>query len=186
MMRQSILIGSIAGLVILIHGSLGPVSTRAFAQSAAAPAPDGEVATVTPTELTKLVVAERNVMLFDVRDPAEFTVSHLKGAKLLAVAANEDRDKFFAVLGRKANGATVVFYCTLGARSGDFAQSVQHDLLARGAKGVYVLKGGIFAWHDEGRELVDRKGKTPFVHPYNDEMKQQLKRPAYARVEPRR
>ena len=62
----------------------------------------------------------------------------------------------------------VVFYCSVGERSSQMAKKADKLLRERGAHGVYNLRGGIFAWHNATNPLVDAKGITPYVHPYND------------------
>lgn len=120
------------------------------------------------------------LLVFDVREREEFSVSRLNGAMHVSPATSAEQ--FLARIESRAPGATVVFYCALGTRSTDFAQGVYHDLIALGAEHAHVLEGGIIAWHNEEFLLVDAKGPTRFVHPFNDELKGRLRKPELARV----
>ncbi len=56
---------------------------------------------------------------------------------------------------------TIIAYCTIGYRSGEFVEEM-------GKKGVniYNLPGGILAWVLEGGKVYDKKGETKRVHVY--------------------
>ncbi len=104
---------------------------------------------VTVDELRALQSKE-NVVLVDVRTPAEQVVSMIPGA-ITAKDFQDNRQSY--------EGATIVTYCTVGGRSGLFAQ----DLHAAGKK-VFNLKGAILAWTHGGGELIDAEGPTRRVH----------------------
>lgn len=98
-------------------------------------------------------------MLIDVRQPAEYDVSHLPGALNAATATDIEE------IGISKERAIVV-YCSIGYRSGRVARALQAAGYA-----VMNLEGSIFAWANEGRSLV-AKGPTgekavQVVHPYN-------------------
>lgn len=152
------------------------------AQPAHGDAPDMQVPGIAPAALVSLVARREKLLLFDVRSYDEYAVSHLSNARRIAVETEFDRARFLARLSRNLKGTVVVFYCTSATRSADFALSVMHDLGERGAASVHVLRGGILAWHNEGRPLVDRRGATSYVHPFNEEMKEHMRRPELARV----
>jgi len=108
-----------------------------------------EVADLTIEELDRLRENEL-VVLIDVRNPSEQQVSMIPGA---ITAAEFDADP-----GAHA-GATLVTYCTIGHRSGLYAQKLQ----AAGHT-VFNLKGAILAWTHAGRELASNSGPTRRVH----------------------
>jgi rhodanese-related sulfurtransferase len=118
-----------------------------------------------PTEQLTRMLEEGSVRLFDVRDDAEYRVSRIEGAE--RVHPRIRPEEFLERHAHSLAGRAVVFYCSAGVRSSRLADSVARDLKTRGAIGVYNLKGGIFAWHNEGRRLVDATGPTNFVHPYS-------------------
>ena len=109
--------------------------------------------------------ARGGVLLIDVREEAEFAVSHLPGA--LRADPDMDPDEFMRRFGDKVAGKEVLFYCSVGVRSSDMAQRVGAQLASAGAKVVANLSGGIFRWHNERRMLISSAGRTDLVHPYN-------------------
>lgn len=106
-----------------------------------------------------------DVLLLDVREWDEYAVSHISGAE--RVDPGTWKSTFLKGFKDKARGKTVVFYCSVGVRSSQLAEKVQVALMSAGAKAVYNLDGGVFGWHNEKRPLVDAKGATDFVHPYD-------------------
>ena len=113
-----------------------------------------------------LVRAPRPPLLLDVREPAEFAVSHLAGA--IQVNPDASLAEVRNLIGPERRGEPVLFYCSVGFRSSRLAKRVQARLLADGAPEVASLRGGIFAWANQGRPLVDAQGATQAVHPYDD------------------
>ena len=108
-----------------------------------------EVAAVTPAELTELRKTHR-VVIVDVRTPEEQSVSMIAGAVTL---------QEFESSAEEYAGATVVAYCTIGHRSGLYAQRLQ----ALGWT-VFNLEGAILSWTHAGKELRDSDGETRRVH----------------------
>jgi rhodanese-related sulfurtransferase len=104
-------------------------------------------------------------VLFDVREVSEYAVSHIPGA--VRVDPGIGTSEFIRKFGQVINGKTVVFYCSVGVRSSKLANASQRQLESLGAKRVYNLEGGIFAWHNRQMPLVNQRGPTQFVHPYN-------------------
>lgn len=104
---------------------------------------------LTVDELRQLQSQEK-VQLVDVRTPDEQVVSMIPGA--ITASEFEGNPKAY-------EGATVVTYCTIGGRSGQYAQRLN----AAGVK-AYNLKGAILAWTHAGGELVDTEGPTKRVH----------------------
>jgi len=112
------------------------------------------------------VLNPKDIILFDVREPSEFAVSHLKSAiRINPEISTQDFIEKFSVL---TNGKTAIFYCSVGQRSSVLADRVQSALVSSGAKAAYNLEGGIFKWHNE-RRLLYTSGATPtkYVHPYS-------------------
>ena len=135
---------------------------------------------ITPIEL--VLIADRQGVLFDVRSEAEYRVSHIPGA--IHVNPGILLATFLARYGDAVKGKTVVFYCSVGVRSSRLAERVAAGLEARGAEAVYDLAGGIFAWHGEGRALVDASGPTDYVHPYDRAWGRLIARQHLVRTEP--
>jgi rhodanese-related sulfurtransferase len=95
-------------------------------------------------------------LLVDVREAAEFGVSHLKNAVHIT-----------AVRDIKARLATpdspVVVYCSVGYRSSAVAQ----DLIRLGCTNVWNLEGSIFAWANAGHPVYRGTNPVSEVHPYS-------------------
>lgn len=123
------------------------------------------VGQVIPEQLERLQSRPGDMLLLDVREKDEFAVAHIRGAEWL----DPDTTARQAVerLGPRVAGRTVVLYCSVGYRSSKTADRVREALTSVGAERVVNLSGGIFAWHNTGRSLVDGRGATIYVHPYD-------------------
>lgn len=111
-----------------------------------------EVDEVTPADALALQQAG-GAVLVDVRTPEEQAVSMLPGA-ITREAFEAARDRY--------RGQKVITYCTIGARSGEYAAALQKD----GCE-VYNLKGSILAWTHAGLPLHDPAGQqTRKLHTY--------------------
>ena len=90
-----------------------------------------------------------NLLLFDVREPQEYAVSHLHGAR-----PARSRDEALKALQNVSPNQRIVLYCSVGYRSSDLAGF----LMKRGFTKVYNLEGSIFAWANEERPVYRGKG----------------------------
>ncbi len=108
---------------------------------------------MTPKMAMRLM-EENRVLFVDARKPAEIKVSMLPGA-----VTKED----FLKTPFKYKGKTVVAYCTIGYRSGKFAEEMK-------TKGIliYNLKGGILSWVLESGKVFDTNGESKRVHVYGE------------------
>ncbi|MCE9583331.1 MAG: rhodanese-like domain-containing protein [Planctomycetes bacterium] len=105
-------------------------------------------------------------VLLDAREPGEWKVSRLAGARNTPPGTKPD-----AALAGVPKDAPVVVYCSVGYRSSDFAERAKKA----GWTNVANLEGSIFQWANEGRPLVDDKGPATKVHPYDEKWGQMLK-----------
>lgn len=122
------------------------------------------VSHISPDDFSK--TPSDDIIIFDVRERAEYDVSHINGA--LHIDPNIAPERFMALYGDKAHGKTAIFYCSVGHRSSHLAKTVQASLLDHGTRAVYNLEGGIFKWHNEDRPLQSNSEiRTPYIHPYN-------------------
>lgn len=133
-------------------------------------------------ELARMLDSKEPLLLLDVREKQEFAVSHIPGA--IRVDPGAWSWSFMKSFGGQANAKRVIFYCSVGVRSSTLAKQVQEALKTRGARAVYNLDGGIFAWHNERRRLADRKGDTPYIHPFDDHWGKLIKRTDLVRTAP--
>lgn len=105
------------------------------------------------------------VIVFDVRKPSEYEVSHIDGA--IRVDPGIKPEDFFAQYGEDLTGKNAVFYCSVGRRSSNLLSKVNDQLPDYGVKSAYNLQGGIFQWHNDQIDLVRNGENTRDIHPYN-------------------
>ena len=103
-------------------------------------------------------------LVFDVREPDEFAVSHLPGA--VRIDPGLSTEDFEARFGDALAGKQAVFYCSVGRRSSIAAERYADVLEARGVRSANLARG-IFGWVNEERQLVSASGPTDVVHPYD-------------------
>ena len=112
-------------------------------------------------------------LLLDVRTRAEFDLSHLARARQVepespASVISEPKDQ------------PIVTYCSVGYRSGAFAEKLR----AAGFTRVVNLEGSIFRWANEGRPVMRGNQQADKVHPYNGTWGLLLKRAYRAETPP--
>jgi len=101
---------------------------------------------------------ELQPLLLDTRTPAEFSVSHIKGARFI----NFDTFNLKQVQDIPKD-TPIVVYCSVGARS----QAIGQKLKDAGYRQVQNLYGGLFEWVNQGYPVYNRQGKTDKVHAYS-------------------
>lgn len=121
---------------------------------------------ITPPALERLQSEAADVIVLDVREEKEYAVSRLPGAVRVSPAANESH--VLELLAGETEEAHIVFYCSVGVRSSKLADRVSDALRSAGVQGVSNLRGGVFAWHNQGRALENGNGGTIWVHPYSE------------------
>ena len=97
-------------------------------------------------------------LVLDIREPKEFAVSHLPGARLAP-----DLESALEILQGEEKSRPVVVYCSVGYRSSGLAE----ELRERGFSDVKNLEGSIFAWANAGYPVVREGQPVREVHPYN-------------------
>jgi sodium/bile acid cotransporter 7 len=111
-----------------------------------------DVSDVTAADLHSLLESGE-VLVVDVRDANERAVSTIPGAITVEEFERDQRDR---------GDVSVVTYCTIGYRSGLFA-----DQLRQRGVTVLNLSGGILAWSHTDGQLVTPTGEpTKRVHVY--------------------
>lgn len=118
------------------------------------------------------------VVLLDIREADEYEVSRIPNA--VRISPSLDTGSALDLIG-DVRGKHVIVYCSVGRRSSAFATRAQSGLRGKGAARVSNLENGIFGWHNQTRALVDAKGATDFVHPYNSVWKRYVTRKDKAR-----
>ncbi len=102
--------------------------------------------------------ARARPVILDVRERAEFEVSHLPGAHRAT-----SLDAALDVIAELPADAPVVAYCAVGYRSSALAQ----ELMAHGYTNVQNLEGSIFEWANRGHPVVRAGREVREVHPYS-------------------
>ena len=124
----------------------------------------------------------RDLVLIDVREEGEYAVSHIDGA--LRIDPKASASEVAKHIGSIASGKDVIFYCSVGVRSSQLADRAKDALQAMGAGDIYNVSGGIFAWHNEKRALMNDTGETQMVHPYDRTWGKLVNRQNYVSYEP--
>jgi adenylyltransferase/sulfurtransferase len=94
---------------------------------------------MSPLELKRRMDAGEPVELVDVREPFEYEIARIDGAKLVPLGEITER------LDELKREKPIVVHCHSGMRSAQAVQLLQE----RGFANVYNLEGGIDAWSDQ-------------------------------------
>ncbi len=94
-----------------------------------------------------------DVVLIDVRQETERRISTIANA----ISVEQFQDSL-----EKHKADRIVTYCTIGYRSGIYAQKLQDQGFR-----AYNLNGGILAWIHAGHEVFDQQGQTRRVHVFS-------------------
>ena len=110
-----------------------------------------DVPDITVRELLQMM-SDSNIILVDTREKAECSVSMIPEA-----VSTEQFEQDIT----KHKNKTVITYCTIGLRSGQYAERLQKQGLK-----AYNLKGGILAWAHDGRKFINANKETTRAHVY--------------------
>jgi len=94
---------------------------------------------MSPHELKRRMDAGEPFELIDVREPFEYEIARIDGAKLIPLGEITER------LNELSGRQPIIVHCHSGTRSAQAAQLLQQ----RGFANVYNLEGGIDAWSDQ-------------------------------------
>ncbi|MEM7355638.1 MAG: rhodanese-like domain-containing protein [Acidobacteriota bacterium] len=98
-------------------------------------------------------------LLLDVREDAEFRVSHLPGA--IRIDPDVRKPKLPEGIDMET---PIVAYCSVGYRSSALVERLRRQGYTR----VMNLEGSIFEWANEGYEVVRDEVEVLEVHPYDE------------------
>jgi len=109
---------------------------------------------ITPEELKARLDAKEDMLLVDVREPAEFEAGHIEGAHLvprgiIEAAADTSYPKHYPPLSG-ARDRQIVLCCATSGRSAMAAAVLQ----MMGFRNVLNLAGGMVRWETEGLPQV--------------------------------
>ena len=105
-------------------------------------------------DLQQLQQQGQKIVLVDVRSPKEREVSIIPGA--IAVEEFEENLEQYS-----NNNAMIVAYCTIGYRSGKYAEKLRQQGI-----NILNLEGSLLAWSHSQGELVNDTGLTKQIHVY--------------------
>ncbi|WP_230199239.1 MULTISPECIES: rhodanese-like domain-containing protein [Flavobacteriaceae] len=104
------------------------------------------------------VQPNKDVIFLDTRAKKEFKVSRIDGAIWVGfLSFNKRRVKEIP------KDKKIILYCSVGYRSEKIAEKLQEE----GFTDIHNLYGGIFEWLNKGKIVVNDKGPTQEIHPYN-------------------
>jgi rhodanese-related sulfurtransferase len=149
--------GSWTGSAFLLLTIFFPVLTACTQQTFAEMA--NEMAGA-ETKIIKVENIEKGAIFLDAREKDEYIVSHIPNARYVGYD-----DFVLSSCSDIPKDQLIVVYCSVGYRSGN----VTEDLEKAGYTEVYNLWGGIFNWVNTGHEVVNSKGATQNVHPYDEQ-----------------
>ncbi len=95
--------------------------------------------------LKKMIDTEGdNLLLYDIRTPAEYQQGMIRGGKLTPL------DVVPSMMNEIPTDKTIVFYCRSGVRSAHACEYVNEQL----DLDAINLSGGIIAWYQSGNEVI--------------------------------
>jgi phage shock protein E len=104
-----------------------------------------EPTNITVDEAAKLVARDTNVVVLDVRTPAEFKSGHIKGATNINF-----RDKEFADrISKLDKSKTYIIHCAAGGRSGDACKQIKDMKFEK----MLHMNEGFNAWTKAGKPV---------------------------------
>jgi phage shock protein E len=92
------------------------------------------------------MIADKKVVVLDVRTPAEFASGHIEGAKNIDIHGKT----FQTTLEQLDKDQPYLVHCAVGMRSAKACTVMSHLQF----KTVYDLKGGLDAWKKAGNPVV--------------------------------
>ena len=119
----------------------------------------------------KLDDDEKDIIILDIREAKEYQVSHIRNAinippsisvkKALEILQNKQVN---VDIDSQDNDIEIFCYCSIGYRSSKMVRLLQKY----GINNIHNVKGSIFEWINEGKQVIDAKGKIANkVHSYN-------------------
>ena len=113
---------------------------------------------ISPDSLQKWLQTGKSIVILDTREPGEYKVSHIQGAR----SVGYDKFKIGSVKDIPKNSKVIV-YCSVGYRS----ERIGEKLKDEGFVDVYNLYGGIFEWKNRGLPIYDQDNQTDSIHAYS-------------------
>jgi rhodanese-related sulfurtransferase len=121
-----------AGLALVIAAAVAPVGAGSRVT---------DVTVEQAYDLIRQQSGKANLVILDVRTPAEFREGHIEGAILLDVSAPD----FEKRLGTLDRGKSYLVYCRTGNRSARAVQAMER----LGFRSIYHMNQGILGWQQK-------------------------------------
>jgi len=118
----------------------------AVTQGSVAPDSGSQSVDVSPAELAGLLASKLDVVVIDIRTPAEFAEGHIEGA----INIDFQADGFAEAIAKVDTDAPTVFHCRGGGRSGQAEPLFE----ALPFQELYHLSSGSMGWSDAGNPMV--------------------------------
>jgi sterol desaturase/sphingolipid hydroxylase (fatty acid hydroxylase superfamily)/rhodanese-related sulfurtransferase len=115
---------------------------------------------ISTEELARRLASGNKVQLFDVRTVEEYQSGHLPNAKLLEPGTPP---KLAMAQFAAGEPNPVVLYCSVGYRAAEMGEEIR----LAGWTNLVVLRGSIFQWARENRELTSTNAGPALVHPHS-------------------
>ncbi len=115
-------------------------------QAAAAEAAEAPIPTITVLDLKSKIDRKEKFVLLDVREPFEWDICHLDGAKLIPVGELPSR------MSELDSADEIVIHCKSGMRSAKAVRLLQEAGFAK----LHNVEGGITAWAEQIDESVPK------------------------------
>jgi rhodanese-related sulfurtransferase len=96
---------------------------------------------LSPRDVVSKIESTTDLIVVDVRTPAEYNDGHIEGAQLI----NWNDSQFENQINQLDKSKPIVVYCAVGGRSG----KAYARLKTLGFKEVFDMKGGFDAWRKE-------------------------------------
>ncbi|MFO0578288.1 MAG: rhodanese-like domain-containing protein [Polyangia bacterium] len=156
-------IGLVLAAVVVVGAAIGlglrPLGLALLRYGVRARFPDVRPISTAELAAWRADAARVQPLVLDVREPAEFAVSHLAGSRSLPLSQAGP-----SALADTPRDRPIVVYCSVGLRSAMAARALQRGGFTR----VQNLEGSIFQWANESRPLVRPDGSpADTVHPYD-------------------
>lgn len=102
---------------------------------------------ISQEEMLKMQITDKEMILLDVRTPAEFSQGHIKGA------INITHTDIQSMLKELPKDKKVVLYCRSGRRAG----VVANILAPKGYNNLYHLDGDMILWNANKRPVITKE-----------------------------
>ena len=125
-------------------------------------------------ELHEEIGNKEELYILDAREPEEFNISHIPGARYIGYDDFE-----LSSLSELNKDAKLIVYCSIGYRS----EKIGEQIRKAGYENVFNLYGSIFEWANLGYPLTDLNERpTKVIHTYNSKWSKWVSNPGLEKV----